>query len=135
MRCLQDPCSTLLRGGQRAAALPCTDDTLTLLRAQDIQNYLFASLCGLWFGHDLYEQRSGMVLVPSIMSEPHISQRRPVGRALIAVLHVGQFEHEKNGPKRPRRSTISPVLHTGHATPVFAFAASVGSCFTNLHFG
>ena len=38
-------------------------------------------------------------------------------------------------PNRPRRSVISPFLHTVHCTPVFVFASSAGSFLTNLHFG
>src|SRR3989344_3525196 len=38
-------------------------------------------------------------------------------------------------PERPRRSTISPFLQTGQATPVFVRASSVGSLRTYLHLG
>src|SRR3990167_864195 len=38
-------------------------------------------------------------------------------------------------PKRPLRSTISPFLHTGQATPVLVRASSSASLRTNLHFG
>src|SRR3989344_416570 len=38
-------------------------------------------------------------------------------------------------PNRPRRSCISPFLHTGQATPVFVRASSSGSLRTYLHFG
>lgn len=49
----------------------------------------FFSLCGLWFGQDLFEQRSGMVLVPSIIRLPQRSQIFPVGFAFIAFLQAG----------------------------------------------
>jgi hypothetical protein len=37
----------------------------------------------------LFEQRSGIVFVPSIISEPQSLQILPVGRALIAFLQSG----------------------------------------------
>ena len=49
----------------------------------------FLSLCGLCIGQALFEHLSGIVLVPSIMSDPHISHTRPVGFALMAFLHSG----------------------------------------------
>ncbi len=48
-----------------------------------------SSLCGLCMGHVFWLHRSGIVFVPSIMSESHSLQRAPVGRALIAFLHLG----------------------------------------------
>src|SRR3989344_5271908 len=53
-----------------------------------LYNY-FLSLCGLWLGQALLLHRSGMVFVPSIISEPQRSQIRPVGFASIAFLHSG----------------------------------------------
>src|SRR3989338_11338680 len=64
--------------------------------------YFDFNLCGLWFGHVLFEHRSGMVFVPSIIRLPHRSQMRPVGFAFIAYLQSGELEQEKKMPKRPR---------------------------------
>ena len=50
--------------------------------------YLF-SLCGLWLGQVLSEQRSGIVFVPSIMRDLHTLHFLPVGFALIAYLQSG----------------------------------------------
>src|SRR3989338_9157501 len=38
-------------------------------------------------------------------------------------------------PKRPRRSTMVPLPHTGHGTPVLFLASVAASFFTYLHFG
>ena len=53
------------------------------------RNSYFISLCGLCCGQDLLLQRSGIVLVPSIIKLPHSLQILPVGLALIANLHFG----------------------------------------------
>ena len=53
-----------------------------------LMSYLL-SLCGLWFGHSLSEHLSGIVFVPSIISDLHREQRLPVGLALMAYLHFG----------------------------------------------
>ena len=47
------------------------------------------SLCGLWFGQVLSEHLSGIVFVPSIISDLHSGQRLPVGFALMAYLQLG----------------------------------------------
>lgn len=52
------------------------------------------TLWGLCIGQALLLQRSGIVLVPSIMRELHIWQIFPVGLALIAFLHSGYREQE-----------------------------------------
>ncbi|TSC52557.1 MAG: hypothetical protein LiPW41_327 [Parcubacteria group bacterium LiPW_41] len=49
----------------------------------------FFILWGLWFGHFLFEQRSGIVFVPSIMSAPHSGQMFPVGFDLMISLQSG----------------------------------------------
>lgn len=58
------------------------------VKATCFPGYL-VSLCGLCIVHALFEQRSGIVLVPSIMRDPHSLQRFPVGFALIAFLQSG----------------------------------------------
>jgi hypothetical protein len=49
----------------------------------------FCNFCGLWLGQALFEQRSGMVFVPSIISDWHMGQILPVGLALMAFLQLG----------------------------------------------
>jgi len=51
--------------------------------------YFFSSLCGLCMGHVFLLHLSGIVFVPSIISEPHSLHIFPVGRALIAFLQSG----------------------------------------------
>ena len=50
---------------------------------------IFGILWGLCIMQDLFEQRSGMVFVPSIIKLPHSLQILPVGLALIANLQLG----------------------------------------------
>src|SRR3989344_402054 len=52
-------------------------------------SYFLESLCGLWFGHCLFEQRSGIVLVPSIFKLPQSSQSLPVGLLFVIFLQSG----------------------------------------------
>jgi hypothetical protein len=49
----------------------------------------YYNLWGLCILHTLLLHRSGIVFVPSIMSDPHMVQIFPVGFAFIAFLHVG----------------------------------------------
>lgn len=57
---------------------------------RDFLCYFFgSSLCGLWLGQVLFEHRSGMVFVPSILRLPQSSQILPVGLALMAFLQSG----------------------------------------------
>lgn len=66
-----------------------TDQDLQARKAVCALTYYFLILCGLWFGQDLLEHRSGIVLVPSIINDPHSLQMLPVGFALIVKLHFG----------------------------------------------
>lgn len=60
---------------------------LVTRRLSEPSRYFF--LCGLWLGQVLFEQRSGIVFVPSIMRDEHSGQSFPVGRALMASLQFG----------------------------------------------
>ena len=51
--------------------------------------FLSKSLSGRWFGHLVLLHLSGIVFVPSIISELHIWQILPVGFALMAFLQSG----------------------------------------------
>ena len=50
---------------------------------------VYFNLSGLWFGQVLSLHLSGIVLVPSIISDPQRLQILPVGFALMANLHSG----------------------------------------------
>src|SRR3989344_702534 len=70
----------------------CLRPTKTIRRQSSLSAlgcYSFFILCGLCIGHSFLLHRSGMVFVPSIMSELHIGQRFPVGFALMAYLQSG----------------------------------------------
>jgi hypothetical protein len=53
-----------------------------------VSNY-YLILSGRWLGQILLEHLSGIVFVPSIMSDWQRGQIFPVGLALIAFLHLG----------------------------------------------
>ena len=55
----------------------------------NVQLHTFYVLWGKLFLQALLLQRSGMVFVPSIISEPQNSQMRPVGFDFIINLHAG----------------------------------------------
>lgn len=79
----------------RLAVTPAGATSLRLTKTSSARNAgcvlptYALSLCGLCIAHCLFEQRSGIVFVPSIMREPQSLQMAPVGFALIAFLHSG----------------------------------------------
>jgi hypothetical protein len=84
-----NPPATPSRGHARWRAITPTDKNNGTSKTDCSYYFVPSSLCGLWLGHCFWEQRSGIVFVPSIIRALHMGQRFPVGRALMAFLHSG----------------------------------------------
>ena len=86
---------TFCPGSPSRSAIACarhgsaSQKLLSACKAVCVPMSYLLSLCGLWFWHSLFEHLSGIVFVPSIVSDLHSEQRLPVGLALMAYLHFG----------------------------------------------
>ena len=80
---------TIIKNTTMVVFLMMLASGLFFIAASSINYSICPILWGLCIAHSLLLQRSGIVFVPSIMSEPQVGHTFPVGFALMANLHFG----------------------------------------------